>query len=360
MQYLHDKQYYVDLYDKSTVSNCRWVENFHYNYKPEKKPKDQKEAKMAQGALRVALHYDLLFTTGERYLNREKTIQEWIDRDTVRQQRYDQTEAPVGIRCLSCNSLMEATFKTLYDLEEDREERVLFMYDCPQKCMPRRSFFDDGCEWERNPRTCKVCGGEVTLEDKSTKKKSVITETCKGCGNVEVDEYKFTSKEKEVDEKFEADRKRFCLSEEKGQEYIKTKQWFEDLKSFMEDIKEREEKKDEYEAVKKLHKLTLAQLEKLLVPLVEKEGYIKFVFDTPEMDSDVKVSFTASDDKDGRDEYTSRQQLKKVIQSALGDTNWHLMGDGISYRLGILSGRLLGYEREADLLKLVESKKKTV
>lgn len=36
------------------------------------------------------------------------------------------------------------------------------------------------------------------------------------------------------------------------------------------------------------------------------------------------------------------------------DTNWRLMTDGISYRTGILTGRLRAYETEEDLLRLVK------
>jgi hypothetical protein len=50
--------------------------------------------------------------------------------------------------------------------------------------------------------------------------------------------------------------------------------------------------------------------------------------------------------------------LKKLIQKALEDTNWRLMSEGISYRLGYLKGRLRAYESEEDLKKLVLQKAK--
>jgi hypothetical protein len=37
-------------------------------------------------------------------------------------------------------------------------------------------------------------------------------------------------------------------------------------------------------------------------------------------------------------------QLKKIIEKSLKDTNWKLMSDGISCKLGILRGRLRGEE----------------
>jgi len=38
---------------------------------------------------------------------------------------------------------------------------------------------------------------------------------------------------------------------------------------------------------------------------------------------------------------------------ALEETNWRLMGDGVCYRAGYLSGKLKCYEKEEDLLDIV-------
>ena len=52
--------------------------------------------------------------------------------------------------------------------------------------------------------------------------------------------------------------------------------------------------------------------------------------------------------------------LKKTINEALENTNWKLVEDGISYRLGILSGRLRGFEFEEDLVKMVKARREKV
>jgi len=44
-----------------------------------------------------------------------------------------------------------------------------------------------------------------------------------------------------------------------------------------------------------------------------------------------------------------------LTKKTLADTNWRLMSDGASYKLGFLSGRLKGVEGEDDLKKLAES-----
>lgn len=66
------------------------------------------------------------------------------------------------------------------------------------------------------------------------------------------------------------------------------------------------------------------------------------------------IEFTVQDGRVERGEYDSRKELKRAIDSALLNTNWKLMSEGVGYRLGILSGRLKGLEREEDLIKLIE------
>ncbi|PIR98074.1 MAG: hypothetical protein COT89_01390 [Candidatus Colwellbacteria bacterium CG10_big_fil_rev_8_21_14_0_10_42_22] len=355
MNYLKSKGYYSDLYDQTTVERCRWIENFHKEYKAPKAVTKDASKDDLEKITRITLYYDLLFTTGERYLNKEKTIQEWIERDTAKDELYNSAEAPEGIRCLTCSSSMTATFKDLHSPGlDDAKDRVFFMYDCPNKCLPRRAFFDDGEEWKPKPHLCPKCGSELKSDDERKGNKIITTETCVSCSYKKTDELDLSPKKEKVDKDFEKDKARFCLTEEKGQEYIKTKGQLEGMKQLVDELKERDENKDLYDKVAKLKKLTIVQLQKTLAPVLEKKGYIDLSFETPEMEHDVRVAFTVKDGKDGREEYDSRMQLKKSIEGALRSTNWHLMSDGVTYRLGILMGRLRGYEREEDLLKLVE------
>ena len=69
------------------------------------------------------------------------------------------------------------------------------------------------------------------------------------------------------------------------------------------------------------------------------------------------MPFSIHDAKE-RSESQSMGDLKKAITKNLQGTNWRLMSDGVDYRLGMLSGRLRGYEREEDLLELVRLEKK--
>ncbi len=76
------------------------------------------------------------------------------------------------------------------------------------------------------------------------------------------------------------------------------------------------------------------------------------------MGRDVFIGFSCLDSKVDRGDYDSRKALKKLVDKALVDTNWRLATDGISYRLGYLTGRLHAYESEEDLKKLVMKSKK--
>ena len=91
--------------------------------------------------------------------------------------------------------------------------------------------------------------------------------------------------------------------------------------------------------------------------VLKKEGYINLELSKPEIKKDVIIEFTVQDNKTDRGEYDSRIQVQRILKKKLEATNWRLMNDGASYRLGILTGRLRGYENEEDLLRLVKAEK---
>jgi len=68
----------------------------------------------------------------------------------------------------------------------------------------------------------------------------------------------------------------------------------------------------------------------------------------------VVVPFTVQEADNDRGEYDSKNSLRKLIKKTLEKTNWRLMSEGISYRLGYLSGRLRGYESDSELAKAIK------
>jgi len=355
MKYLKPKQEYIDLYDKITIEDCRRREKFHRNSRPSEKLKGKVNDEFYKTVSEISLHFDLLYTTIKWHEDKEKTINEWIERDSRKDELYENAEAPEGIRCLQCHYLILPSSKILYDLYSDKKDRVLFMYDCPNKCNLRRAFFDDGEEYKIKPSLCPKCNSILEIKSERIKDKKVITkETCSKCSYTKNDEFDLTTKPNKPDPDYEKDKERFCLSGENLEKNIKEKFQLEGMAKFMDDWKEKEKLSKEYDVIKSMNKLTVISLENLLVPLCEKNKYVKFQFGTPDIGKDLILPFTAQDANPERKDMSSSHDLQRVIKIAVEDTNWRLMSDGISYRMGILSGRLRAYEREEDLIELAK------
>lgn len=179
--------------------------------------------------------------TGERYINKAKTIKEWMDAAKQKDDLLESAQAPEDVRCLTCRSRVTPTFKELWT-EMDKPDRVLFMYDCPNKCVPHRSFFSDGTEWRTKPDLCPECDSVLTKKMADDGKKLVTTFTCPNCDYTNKDEYIWTHKEEEkLDEKFAVDRDRFCLTDEEGSKYQDEKYRLEQLGKIVDEHKKKEE-----------------------------------------------------------------------------------------------------------------------
>ncbi|MEX0909750.1 MAG: hypothetical protein WDZ75_00470 [Candidatus Paceibacterota bacterium] len=361
MMYLKPKQHYIDRYDELTVEKCRRLEKTHQEglKKDPPKVKGKKIPKKAAAHVRdYAHHFMMFFEKGEAYVNKEKTIQKWMERDRALDELLDSAKPPEDIRCLTCRSLTKVTNKHIHSEGIDEKDRVLFMFECPNGCLPYRAFFNDGEEWKSKPILCPKCKSDMD-HDVQRKGNTITTiDTCTNCKYVAKDSFTLSSEEeKKVDKNYAKDRDRFCLSDKEGQEYIETRRQMESMKEFMDEWKEKQKHQKDYDAVDKLKKLTIVELENLLTPLCEKAGYVKLTFDAPDMGKDLIVSFRVSDSKSDRQDRASTHDLQKIIKKTLADTNWRLMSDGCSYRLGIVTGRLRAYEREEDLLDLIRGKR---
>lgn len=358
MKYLKERQEYIDLYDRLTINDCRWRENFHKNSKPSEELEKKVSEKFYRGVTEISLHYDLLYATIRWWENKEQRINEWVARDTKKDEFYENAQAPQLIRCLKCQSITIENDKIFMDGFGDKPDRILFMYDCPNECVPHRAFYDDGEEYKTKPRLCTKC--QRIMERKNERienKKIVTTETCKNCGHIETDEMElYAKKEEALDPDYEKDKERFCLSGELLHKNLEEKSNLESIAKFMDGIKEKEKHKAEYDKIKELKKLTIPQLKQHVIEALKDGAYSNLIFEQPRMETTVSIGFTV-EDATTQNEYDSRTKLAKILKKSLEETNWRLMSEGISYRLGILSGRLRIYEKEEDLLKLVKSPK---
>ena len=110
---------------------------------------------------------------------------------------YESAEAPENIRCLTCRNQMKPAFKEFWS-ELNKPDRILFMYDCPSKCMPRRAFFSDGEEWRAKPNLCPRCDTKLEQEQINSEEKLVTKYTCSKCGYANTDELKWTRAKEEL------------------------------------------------------------------------------------------------------------------------------------------------------------------
>lgn len=77
MLHLKPKQYYINLYDKYTAERCRRAEN-----RPTETdvPRDKKVTKKeAKAVVNYVNNLMLTFEKGERWANRDKTINDWME-----------------------------------------------------------------------------------------------------------------------------------------------------------------------------------------------------------------------------------------------------------------------------------------
>lgn len=354
-RYLKHRQEYLDEYDRETVRQCREHEVLF------KKAPAEANPELPNRALRllsdVAIYFALLQTTVERYEHREKTVNDWMRRDAEFDQLLETAKAPERIRCLTCGNLAQPSLKTI-DLAEDRP-RVLFVYDCPKLCKPRRAFFHDGREFRPRRKPCPRCGADLVLtRDASAKEKIIVVESCSKCGYAVTDEIAASLEQQTPDPNFASDRARFCLTKEQYDEKSREMWHHERMSDSTKEQVQEERRRKNSEAISTIKKLTITELEKLLGSIAENAGYAKFQLGAPRIARDLSVPFTVQDSKPDRIEHRSTKELKKLLESALAESNWRLMSAGITYRLGVLSGDLRAYEKDEDLLELVRLKRK--
>lgn len=359
--FLLPEQHYTDRYDLLTIKECLYYYQSLQKKHPEvmklPNPENVPEEKLRTDWLRlinITIHSIKL----SYFKDKKNTINKWMESDRIRQETYDNAKSG-EYYCENCNVLLDVISKESWE-EKNTKMRMSFMYECP-RCHKREIYYENGQKWERKPTLCEKCGSEIEASIKIDNDKDTSTWTykCTGCDykKVEIDDHKQWreryDKEKAKDEELlKKFRKEFCFSEEEGNEAVR---WMDDLERLMKDIKKDEDKKQDpaYQKAISLKKLKVVELNNLVKEALEKEGYIELQFEKPELGKFPVIPFLTQDAKTEREEYDSKQQLKKLINKVLEETNWRLMSEGISYRVGYLSGRLRCYESEEDLVKLM-------
>lgn len=361
MQYLQGEQHYIDLYDLSTIEECLdyyWAIKDGLT-KDRNKFKDLTDEQFEKEVLK-ATSYTINVIKGERFRYKKETIGKWINRDKLTQEKQDNTLPPDNIYCEECNSPMKITFKDLQNAYEDNAQ-MLFMHECIN-CKKRENYLEDGTKWKYEPQLCPKCKAPLKSKSKDTKNISTTIYSCPNCLYKNKDVFDFKKSKEDRIKKDKKDkmllskyREDFCLEEKTGQEYILN---MDRITAFTKELNEQEEKQKDpaYQKAKKLKKLSVVELEKLLAKALVEEKFIKLSLDKPEIGQHVIIPFTVQDANNSRKEYDSIRTLQKIIRKLLDDTNWRLMSEGTTYRLGYVYGRLKGYEREEDLASLMRIK----
>lgn len=365
MKYLNDEQYYVDLYDLFTIKACLEVVHFWQDlYK--KKDTDEELKKIPSEEIEKEFnHYlnrGLMFKKGEEYRSKASTISNWLERDHIRQDKIDNTPAPSNITCPKCSSIMlTENFKHLEDWPEDKPMRVLFIFECP-KCKKRLGLYENGEEHISKPNLCPKCRKEIKTTYKEKDNISTTTEKCTSCKykNIEIEDWTKHQLERDAEkmkdkELLEKYRSEFCLSDKEGKEYIELVEAME-VANIVHDEEMQKYDNPIYARSLQLKKTSITDLEKMLITTLEKAKYAKLSFEKPEIGQFVIVPFTVQDLDSSRRDRASVSELEKLFKKALEDKNWRLLSNSVMYRLGYLEGRLKGYEREEDMLKLAGKK----
>lgn len=363
--YLQDYSYYDELYDRHTIEECKWLLGVFEKVDPkailnEEKLTDEQIA--FKWNFLIGIHLNCL--RGERAVKKAESIQEWMNRDERRDKKLADAQPPTKLLCMHCGIYMQCHYINLKISFDDKEpERIEFSMHCPE-CKDTRQIFDDGIENMDVYDRCPKCKTKMeSLAAQKIKKKIIDAYKCPKCKEqkefvIDLSKKKETKDEQNEEKmirQFRIDRARFCLSEKDMLEY---KSNMERIKFVVDDWKQREGKQELYNEIKKLEKLTIAGLEKFLIPELGRQKYAHLKLLQPQVDRGVTIEFSVQDTDPDRGEYVSRTVLKKLLDKTLLKTNWSLMKTGVDYRLGILTGRFKGHEGEEALLELVEMRKK--
>lgn len=351
-EYLKDKQHYEDLYDLYTIKSCLITTDLL--------KEDKRKNKISKQAQNIASHLMLYVKTGERYRNKEKAIQEWMERDRKLDEKISNTLFPSYVKCPECNGTLKEESRHIDDITEPHP-RIKFLAFC-ESCGKEAMFLGNGDRYEPPPSLCPKCHMELKTKSKYSEEKDTITENCPRCDykNITIYDFKKSREERESEEKKNKElllkyRSEYCLSEKDGRDYIVQTDNINRLNKMMKE-EDAKRKDPEYQKARSVKKITVTELQKMLKKKFEAESFINLNFENPQIDRYVIVPFTVQDSKRSRKKDTSVKDLRRILNFALENLNWRLMSEGIEYRMGYLKGKLKGYENEDELAKFIKKR----
>ena len=364
MNYLNPSQHYEDRYDLHTIELClKRIELLKtvVSKVNESEVIDTLTDDEITNGINQLCNMQILSLKVARFEDRETTIAKWYEEDRVKQDMYDNTPEPKGILCDKCGKPMDCTMRDLQDFDNE-ELRILFFFTC-KKCNCNEAVYENGEVWVHEKEKCRKCNTDIETNVKKEGDISTWTYACSSCDYKKVKvtnhkEWKVKQAKREKKDKslLEQYRNEFCMSDEDGKSHLES---FDELEFAQEVYKSELQKyKDPaYEKSHNLKKLTINELESLLNSDLGKYGYQYLTFERPILDKYVDVPFSIQQKNTSQSSRESINELKKKLKESLIKTNWRLKDNNLSYRLGILTGLLRGYERDEDILKVLGKKK---
>ena len=358
-------QSHSDYYDRQTVDECRRMVESERDRLAEIEDTDpdaDEKRRTIQAAYRVAIY----FNAGDRALKKQETIGKWAE-DAVnreakklkKQKLLDAVRPRSDIHCLRCSKLMRFEMKDTYDLDEERDRIILF-YACPDGCLPKRAFFDDGTEYRPKPVHCEQCKAVVTKSE-SKREGNVITTSyqCVSCGNANTDSIDLTPRNEEtyIDEQFAEDRDKYCLTDEATGKYRSEQQNIKQLGELVDRMKIKEVDHQFEDRLKAVRTMKAAELGALLIPVLQTASFVSLELANPTIAKEVRVKFTIQDVDSVRSEHDAVRAFMVSVEHAIIETNWRLVKGTIAYTLGILTGEFRGYRNETEMRQLFEKEK---
>lgn len=319
----------------------------------DKLPKEEKECR-----IRYMVTVMILYSkAGDRASRRRETINDWIQRDTLRDEKrakiWEQYPENTRKRCRKCGGLMKCFNKDFYDTSEQKD-RILFMYECLNPdCKYREAEFEDGEIWKKEEPKCPNCNVLLKESQKRLKEKIRYYSKCPQCDFKDSWDLDLSNKAKkktkadiDAEKLMERDKLRFCLSEKEGAEYRQSCDSMKRFHEIMAKEKEAEKVGESFQQIKLLEKIPFLEAQKRIKEKLKGKKFLKLKFGDPNMGRDVVFEFKIYEGDPTRSEYDAKKELKTLIGKALNKTNWKLMSEGISSRMGIFSGRIRGVEHK--------------
>lgn len=322
--------YYIDQYDRITIESLK------------KLKAKEKNSQGKSYSEHFSAHLNFLHTGVFHARRKKETIEQWIRKDEHDDFLIETTPIPQIINCDKCAVAMRfERFICIYE-----NQPILFDFVCHSKsCKKRKLVYPNGQEFYRPIPLCSTCDSVLKTTVKKTTKKTSIVTTCPKCSIISIDHFEIN--EEPIDEK---DRKKYCT------DFINSNTFWEGFKKIGElgmMIKEEMKDKEEKEKIgfHNIDILTVSQLELKLSGLINNLGYQKFQFGIPCLGKYLTIPFSAEDPTTRTKQESSNLLLKQLVGGLL-PTNWRLLNQEVSYRLGILTGTLKAFETDEDLKKI--------